>query len=155
MVHAVCFNKKCFDIDVFERILAKTGGQDAGYLVNTLQNCIESFPDGKIYRSFQNRNDWITDKGIIDCGDDIEKFVYVNQYGKKGKDDGMNEYDNLVQQLQDGEISTVEFIERQEELSEEWKEWLEDNSFIKNEETATAFLNFRDNMAMHCQNHNL
>ena len=92
MVHAVCFNKKCFDIDVFERILAKTGGQDAGYLVNTLQNCIESFPDGKIYRSFQNRNDWITDKGIIDCGDDIEKFIYVNQYGKKGKDDDMDEF---------------------------------------------------------------
>ena len=153
MVHAICYNKKCFDAEVFERILLKTNGNDAGCLVNSIQNCIESFPDGNIYRSFQSKDN--SGKDIIDCGDDIEKFIYVNMYGGKTKEEDMNGYDRLVQLLQDGEIGAVEFIERQPELAEEWGEWLEEHSLKENESTAMSFLEYRDNMAMNCQNHNL
>ena len=151
MVHAICFNKKCFDTDVLGRILAKTNGNDGGYLVNTIQNCIESFPDGNIYRSFQNKEN--LRKDIIDCGDDIEKFIYVNLCGIKTKEEDMNGYDNLVQLLQDGKIGAVEFIERQPELEEEWLEWRDEHSLKENESTAMSFLEYRDNMAMNCQDH--
>lgn len=153
MVHAVCFNKKCFDTEVFERILVKTNGNDAGYLINTLQNCIESFPDGNIYRSFHNRKDWINDKDIIDCGNDIDKFIYVNQYGT-GINNNENDHDNLVQLMQNGKIGAVEFIGRQPELEEEWLEWLEEHSLKVNEKTALDFLDYRENMAMNSQSHN-
>lgn len=152
MIHAVCFNRKAFERDTFSKILSQTGGMDAGNLTNTVWNCIESFPDGNIYKSFVTEQE-MKDKGIINCQDDIEKFIYVNQYGtNKKEEEDMDTYENLVQALQEGKINAVEFISQQPEMAEEWSEWLGWRKLEKSEATAIAFMGYKDDMMMNCQN---
>ena len=122
MIHAICFNRKAFERETFSKILAQTKGKDAGSLTSTVWNCIESFPDGNIYKSFVTEQE-MNEKDIVNCQDDIEKFIYVNQYG----------------------------INKEEE---EWNEWLEWKKLEKSEATAIAFMGYKDDMAMNCQNLN-
>lgn len=149
MVHAVLFNPKAFDSVNLIKILEQTGGNYEGIMVKKLWNCMESFPDGRIYKSFV-RKDELDGKNVIDCGDDLERFIYVNKYGLTNQDEDM-EYENLVQKVQDGEMTFVEFIEAQEELNEEWKEWLAEYKLEPTEANANAFLSYHDNLAMGCQ----
>lgn len=154
MIHAICFNRKAFERETFSKILAQTKGKDAGSLTSTVWNCIESFPDGNIYKSFVTEQE-MNEKEIVNCQDDIEKFIYVNQYGiNKEEEEDMESYENLVQALQQGEINAVEFISKQPEMEEEWNEWLEWKKLEKSEATAIAFMGYKDDMAMNCQNLN-
>lgn len=80
MVNAVCFNNHVFAPDVLDRILKETNGKLIGCLGNDSQvNCIESFADGTICYSFC----WEAkrkQKDVIDCHNDVEKFIYVNRF---------------------------------------------------------------------------
>lgn len=55
-------------------------------------------------------------------------------------------YAELVQLCQEKKINLVEFIKRQEELFELFKDYLFDNKLEMNEETASSFLNYVDNL---------
>lgn len=48
-------------------------------------------------------------------------------------------YEELVQLQQDGEITLLQFVEAQEDLSEDWKKWVQ--SHPRDNESANAFLN--------------
>ncbi|WP_373724098.1 hypothetical protein [Bacteroides heparinolyticus] len=47
-------------------------------------------------------------------------------------------YDELVQLCQDGNITWVEFVEAQQELTEDWQEWIKKNPV--NDQSAKDFL---------------
>lgn len=47
-------------------------------------------------------------------------------------------YEELVQLLQEGEITLVEFIEAQPDITEEWNKWIDTRPI--NEDSARAFL---------------
>lgn len=83
MIKAVCFNPDVFKIDVLRKIEQETGGTWLGYLGESFQvNCIESFPDGSLFFSYC----WPEEaarSNMMDCQHDIQKFIYVNSYGKK------------------------------------------------------------------------
>ncbi len=61
------------------------------------------------------------------------------------------DYDELVQDVQDGEITQVDFINLQPELAEEYHAWLKENALAENGQSADAFMTYRDNMAMNTQ----
>lgn len=85
MIRAVCFNKNVFRWDMLNKVILRIGGIWSGNLVREGPvNCIESFSDGRVYYSYCNRQE--VGKGTVtDCGEDLEKFIYVNSYsyGKK------------------------------------------------------------------------
>lgn len=149
MVHAVLFNPKAFEEENLQKILVQTKGTYEGTMLNAIWNCMESFSDGSIYKSFVQKDGFDKSK-IIDCGDDIEKFIYINNYGIIQNKENM-EYDELVQKVQDGEITMVQFVEAQEDLVEDWQEFLKDNDLKPTEENAGRFLEYREALAMDCQ----
>ena len=110
MVRAICYNVKALTDEGFRELLGRMGAEDGGTLTFERQaNCVESFPDGTLCRSFADREDGVP-KTVIDCGDDIERFVHVNRTGIWN----YPEYDALVQMVQDREMSMVEFVEAQD-----------------------------------------
>ena len=84
MVNAVCFNLNVFNTEVLNRILRETGARMRGRLGDEAQvNCLQSFADGTMFYAFCWKDEIQRDK-IIDCGKDIEQFIYVNsEYGKQ------------------------------------------------------------------------
>lgn len=58
-------------------------------------------------------------------------------------------YEELVQLQQEGKITLVEFIEAQQELADEWKEWIDTRPI--SEESAGAFLAWHEEYAMNHQ----
>lgn len=79
MIRAMCFNKLAFSLKEIERICRETGGTFGGCLGEAERvNCIESFPNGDIYLTHAANH-----KNVVNCHNDIEKFIYVNRYGKK------------------------------------------------------------------------
>lgn len=83
MIRAVCFNLDVFKPDVLQRIVEETGGEWMGYIGDSSQvNCIESFPDGALFYSYC----WPDQRArMMDCNNDIQKFIYVNSYGKSNE----------------------------------------------------------------------
>jgi hypothetical protein len=146
MVHAVCFNKKYMTGEKYTRVIEEIGANDGGTLIGSMDifNCLESFPSGDIYRSLIWKENLDTE--IIDCGEDIEKFIYVNKYGINKKED--MEYEDLIQLHQEGKIGTLEFVERQEDLTDMWLEWLKENNREKNELSANEFMQYIDEYMM-------
>ena len=59
-------------------------------------------------------------------------------------------YEELVQLQQDGEITLVEFIEAQPDITEEWNKWIDTRPI--NKDSARAFLAQLDESVMDCQN---
>lgn len=55
-------------------------------------------------------------------------------------------YAELVQLCQEKKINLVEFIRRQEELFEMFKDYLFDNKLQMNEDSASMFLDYVDNL---------
>ena len=55
-------------------------------------------------------------------------------------------YAELVQQCQDKTISLVGFIERQDDLYEQYLEYMKENGLEKNEDSASMFLDYADSL---------
>ncbi len=55
-------------------------------------------------------------------------------------------YAELVQLCQEKKINLVEFIKRQEDLFEQFKDYLFDNKLDMNQESASKFLDYIDNL---------
>ncbi len=145
MIHAICLNKHCLEPDTYARILESISGIDGG-VMGEVSNGIASFPNGYVYKCYippalAARAD------VYNCHDDIEKFIEVNSFGiiNKLKQNNMEtslkekSYEELVQLQQDKEITLLQFVEAQEDLSEDWKNWLQ--SHPRDDESASAFLN--------------
>ena len=137
MIRAICFNKRALTDEGFMELLDRMGAEDGGTITFTFPpNCVESFPDGTLCRSNADREYMKVSRTIVYCGDDQEKFIYVNSYGPGAKPS----YDDLVQMLQDGEISMVDFIEAQEDLSGDYHKWLRSRGLDRTQENAGQFL---------------
>ena len=136
MIRAICYNVKALTDEGFRELLGRMGAEDGGTLTFERQaNCVESFPDGTLCRSFADRTAGLP-KTVIDCDDDMERFVRVNRTGIWN----YPEYDGLVQMVQDGEMSMVEFLEAQEDMSGDFHEWLKRERKERTEENAGLFL---------------
>lgn len=68
----------------------------------------------------------------------------LNDFSSYG--DYSSVYAELVQLCQEKKINLVEFIKRQEELFELFKDFLFDNKLQMNEESASKFLDYVDNL---------
>jgi hypothetical protein len=118
-------------------------------ITSSVFNCLESFPDGGIYKSFVNPN-VITD-GLTNCQNDIERFIRVNtEDGEDEIKEGIT-YDDLVLELQEGTMSYREFISRQPDLEDEYQQWLSDNRLDDSEEASQHFFQYHDNFTMMSQ----
>jgi len=60
----------------------------------------------------------------------------------------MNDYDILVQQLQDGEITDLQFIMAQPDLLRDYRDFCHERRFKPTNESATAFLEWNDEILM-------
>lgn len=58
------------------------------------------------------------------------------------------EYEELIQLVQEGKISTLEFVERQEDLQDLWDEWRKNNGREKDDRSARDFLSYMDDYVM-------
>jgi len=141
MVRAVCFNKKAFTDEGFLDLLNRLEAEDGGTLAFTRPvNCVESFPNGTLCRSHTER-DWPgLYSAVINCDDNIEKFIYVNSYGTRSKPS----YEELVRKYQDGEISIVDFVEAQEDLVNEYHEYLALGKREREDESASDYLDHKE-----------
>lgn len=141
MVRAVCFNKKAFTDEGFIGLLNQLKAEDGGTLTFTRPvNCVESFPNGTLCRSYAESDMLGTLSTAINCGEDIELFVYVNSYGTRNKPD----YEDLVRMYQDGEMSIVDFIEAQEDLANEYHEYLAQSKRDRGEKSAGDYLDQKE-----------
>lgn len=137
MVRAIIFGQKAISEEGFARMLRETGAEDGGTICFTLPvNCVESFPNGTLCRSHVDRKGRVFPNAAIDCGEDMERFLYVNSYGRREKPS----YEDLVQMLQDGEMSIVDFVEAQEDLIGDYHEWLRSKGRDRSELSAGEFL---------------
>jgi hypothetical protein len=57
----------------------------------------------------------------------------------------MEMYDELVQMVQNGEITLVEFICKQDDLKQEYIKFLSERKLEKNSQTAQIFLDWYEN----------
>ena len=64
------------------------------------------------------------------------------------------EYEELIQLVQDGEITMIEFVEANDELYPDWEEWLEDNNLEKTNGAARAYIEMKDKEAEECEQNN-
>lgn len=147
MIHAVLFNPSAFDKEGLEEIIRRTGGHYEGAITTSVYNCLESFPDGSLYKSFTSPD--ADSDGLVNCHNDTELFIRVNLKGESEDDrDSEPGYDDYVMQLQDGDITYREFIREQEDIEEEYEEWKQQNHIEDSEESAKHFLRYRDNFCM-------
>lgn len=136
MIRAICFNKMALAEEGFKELLIRLKARDGGTITFTA-NCVESFPDGTLYRSYYEHNQTMEMLHVTNCGDDLEKFVYVNTCGNKEKEPS---FDELVQMVQDGEINMIEFVEMQKGLKEDFHDYMMRNKMDRTAETVEMFL---------------
>lgn len=76
MIRAVCFDKNSMKADTIERICTETMGRLGGFLTDpSMVNCIESFPDGRIYFSYIGKR---IPKTVYNCHNDVNLFIQAN-----------------------------------------------------------------------------
>lgn len=76
MIRAVCFDKNSMKADTIERICTETMGRLGGFLTDpSMVNCIESFPDGRIYFSYIGKR---VPKTVYNCHNDVNLFIQAN-----------------------------------------------------------------------------
>lgn len=68
----------------------------------------------------------------------------LNDYSTYGEYSSV--YAELVQLCQEKKINLVEFIKRQEDLLEMYEDYLFDNKLEMNDESASSFLDYVDNL---------
>lgn len=139
MVRARCFDRQALTEEGFRNLLDRLAAKDGGTVTfDNEPNCVESFPDGTLCRC--HYMPFWASKAVIVCGEDQERFIYVNLSGKGG----CPPYDELVQLAQDGEISMVDLLEMQEDTVGEYHRWLRERRMERTQANALAYMEERE-----------
>ena len=64
----------------------------------------------------------------------------------------MENYEELIQQVQSGNLSLLKFILSQKDMAEDFKEFCEKNNIEKNEDVAKTFISYKEQQMMDAQN---
>ena len=122
MIRAICFNKESVSEEGYQKLLETLKCEDDGLITVTKEtNCVESFADGRLCRSYRREDEHSKPNRFIrNCGQDLELFIKLNREESGEEPD----HDGLVQAVQDGEIDMREFVEQQEDASRDYHDWL-------------------------------
>lgn len=64
----------------------------------------------------------------------------------------MENYEELIQQVQSGKLSLLELISSQKDMAEDFKDFCEENNIEKSEDVAKTFISYKEQQMMDAQN---